>query len=161
MQLYAGKENFVGRRWLYDEVKSKMTSSDIPLLLIIGEPGSGKSAVATHLICTRNSMPSIHDNIIGYHLCQHYNKETREPGRFIRNLVDMIARRIPEYERAILNGSLIEILERHNCESDPHKCFAEAIVMPLKKLLTVGHPRRHPRKYTDKSVEDMQTDVRV
>lgn len=134
-QLYAGKEDFVGRSWLYEDLKSTLSLLNTSVLLIIGEPGSGKSAVAANLICTRNSEHSIHENIIAYHLCQHYNKETQEPARFIKNIVDMMARRIPDYEKIILDTSLIEILQRHNCESDPFKCFTEAIAIPLRKVL--------------------------
>ncbi|XP_020912149.2 uncharacterized protein LOC110249911 [Exaiptasia diaphana] len=132
-QLNAARKDFVGRRWFYDDVKNLLESLDPPVLLIIGEPGSGKSAIAANLICSRTSEAAIHENIIAYHLCQHYSKETQEPGKFIKNTVHMISRRSREYENVILNGTLMKVLQGRKCESDPYKCFIEAIVDPLKR----------------------------
>ncbi len=46
--------NFVGRKWLIDEVARFKDSSDGRQLIIVGEPGSGKSTFAAYLAQTWN-----------------------------------------------------------------------------------------------------------
>ena len=103
-------------------------------VIVIGEPGAGKSALTAQLICSRSSNPFIHKRIIGYHLCKHADKATQDPGRFVRNLVDLMARRVPEYGMLVSNSSFIlSVLER-SCLRDPFECFEQAVMAPLLQL---------------------------
>ncbi|KAL9988026.1 hypothetical protein ACROYT_G002423 [Oculina patagonica] len=133
--LNAARESFTGRLWLYHDLDSLLTKEDIVRgVVVIGEPGTGKSALTAQLICSRASNPFIHKRIIGYHLCKHSDKATQDPGRFVRNLVDLMARRVPEYGMLVSNSSFIlDILER-SCLRDPYDCFEQAVVTPLRQL---------------------------
>ena len=103
-------------------------------VIVIGEPGAGKSALTAQLICSRSSNPFIHKRIIGYHLCKHADKATQDPGRFVRNLVDLMARRVPEYGMLISNSSLILSVLEGSCLRDPFECFEQALMAPLLQL---------------------------
>ena len=103
-------------------------------VVIIGQPGAGKSALIAQLICSRASNAFVHERIIGYHLCRYYYKATQDLGRFVRNLVNLIARRIPEYEELISNNSFIHELLQLRCLRDPYFCFHQAIAGPLQEL---------------------------
>ena len=103
-------------------------------VVVVGEPGAGKSALSAQLICSRSSSSYIHKGIIGYHLCKYSDKATQDPGRFVRNLVDLIARRIPEYGMLICNSSFIPRILRGSCFRDPYECFEQAIANPLRQL---------------------------
>ena len=103
-------------------------------VVVVGKPGVGKSALSAQLICSRASSPYIHKRIIGYHLCKYSDKATQDPGLFVRNLVDLIARRIPEYGMLIYNSSFIPRVLQTSCLRDPYDCFEQAIVIPLRQV---------------------------
>ena len=103
-------------------------------VVVVGKPGVGKSALSAQLICSRASSPYIHKRIIGYHLCKYSDKATQDPGRFVRNLVDLIARRIPEYGMLIYNSSFIPRVLQTSCLRDPYDCFEQAIAIPLRQV---------------------------
>ena len=111
------------------------TSDDVSGVVIVGDPGTGKSALAAQLICSRFSSHLIHRNILGYHMCKYSDKNTQSPGKFVRNLAEMIARRIPEYGLMVANTSfIVRTLERMDCTQDPIGCFEQAVLTPLRSL---------------------------
>ena len=135
--LNKSREHFTGRRWLYSELESILSDSQGTIVrgvVVIGKPGVGKSALSAQLICSRASSPYIHKRIIGYHLCKYSDKATQDPGLFVRNLVDLIARRIPEYGMLIYNSSFIPRVLQTSCLRDPYDCFEQAIVIPLRQV---------------------------
>ena len=136
-QLNVAREGFTGRQWLYHNLESLLLNSEgdsVSGVVVVGEPGAGKSALSAQLICSRSSNPYIHKRIIGYHLCKHSDKATQDPGRFVRNLVDLIARRVPEYGMLIYNSSFISRILQGSCLRDPFDCFEQAVVVPLHQL---------------------------
>ena len=135
------RERFTGRRWLYNELETNLMKQDTDRgVLVIGEPGAGKSALTAQLICSRSSNPYIHKRIIGYHLCKHADKATQDPGRFVRNLVDLMARRVPEYGM-LVSGSLFILSVLKSCSGDPLECFEQAVMAPLLQLK--GEPQTY------------------
>ena len=129
------RERFIGRLWLYNELETNLMKQDTDRgVLVIGEPGAGKSALTAQLICSRSSNPFIHKRIIGYHLCKHADKATQDPGRFVRNLVDLMARRVPEYGMLVSNSSFILSFLERSCLRDPFECFEQAVMAPLLQL---------------------------
>ena len=135
--LNGARESFTGRLWLYHDMESLLINSqgnNVGGVVVVGEPGAGKSALSAQLICSRSSNPYIHKRIIGYHLCKYSDKATQDPGRFVRNLVDLIARRIPEYGLLIHNSSFIPGILQRSCLRDPYDCFKQAVAIPLRQL---------------------------
>ena len=132
----ARAEDFIGRQWLYREIEDAFKDEYIAGVQILGSPGSGKSALSSHLICSRTSSPRIHTHIIGYHLCKYSDKNTQMAGKFVRNLADMIARRLPEYGYLVSNTSFIQRSFAQDCiqNQDPVGCFEVTIVSPLRNL---------------------------
>ena len=139
--LNAARESFTGRHWLYQELESLLVKQDnVSGVVVVGEPGTGKSALTAQLICSRSSNSFIHKRIIGYHLCRYSDQPTQDPGRLVRNLVHMMARRVPEYGMLISNSSFIlEILQR-SCLRDPYDCFEQSVVAPLRQLKNKPRP---------------------
>ena len=136
-QLNVARDGFTGRKWLYHNLESLLLNSEGDTLsgvVVVGEPGAGKSALTAQLICSRSSNPNIHKRIIGYHLCKHSDKATQDPGRFVRNLVDLMARRVPQYGMLIHNSSFISRILERSCLRDPFHCFEQAVVVPLYQL---------------------------
>ncbi len=139
--LTTAKEKFIGRNWLYQELEFLHTvhANDVTGVLIMGDPGTGKSALSAHLVCSRTSSPTIYNHILGYHLCKHSDKNTQIAGKFVRNLAEMIARRLPEYGCIVSNSSYIQRSLNTDCLNiqDPVGCFEQTILSPLKNLTNV------------------------
>ena len=138
-------EDFVGRQWLFREVEDAFEEENIAGVQIIGSPGSGKSALASQLICSRTSSSFIHERILGYHFCKHSDKNTQKAGKFVRNLAEMIARRLPEYGYIVTNSTDSTYIQRSLTEDctyyqDPVGCFELAVLSPLRNL------KNKPRK---------------
>ena len=135
-------EDFVGRQWLYREVEDAFEEENIAGVQIIGSPGSGKSALASQLICSRTSSSFIHGRILGYHVCKYSDQNTQMAGKFVRNLAEMIGRRLPEYGYIVSNTTYIQGSLKEDCmhDQDPVGCFEVAVLSPLRNL------KNKPRK---------------
>lgn len=128
---------FIGRRWLYHEMERALEHTSKRGVLITGNPGSGKSAFLSHLLCSKTSSPSIHNRVLGYHFCMHFDKKTQEGAAFVRNLANMIALKISKYRESILTNLFVRRVLFEDCPQDPAWCFEQAVVTPLKQL----HPK--------------------
>ncbi len=125
---------FVGRQWLFHELEDRINSSqNVRGILIVGEPGLGKSSIMRQLIITPESSHFIHNNIIAYHFCKFDEKETRSVGLLVKKIVNLFAQKIPEMA-AILRNDKSKEKELDNCESHPHSCFEIALLEPLQNL---------------------------
>ena len=136
-QLNLAREGFTGRQWLYHKLESLLLNSEgdsVSGVVVVGEPGAGKSALSAQLVCSRSSNSYIHKRIIGYHLCKHSAKRTQDPGLFVRNLVDLIARRVPQYGMLVCNSPFIRRILERDCLWDPFDCFEKAVADPLRQL---------------------------
>ena len=130
----SSRAEFIGRQWLYREMESELHHNNKLGVLITGNPGSGKSAFLSNLLCSNTSSPIIHNRILGYHFCMHFNKWTRSGANFVGNLANMIALRITEYRQVILTDLSVRGVLNKDCSQDPEWCFEQAILRPLEKL---------------------------
>ncbi|XP_028393202.1 uncharacterized protein LOC114517613 [Dendronephthya gigantea] len=153
------REGFVGRKWFFFEIETIFEESlRITGVLITGEPGSGKSALMSQLICSPYSSLLIHENIIGYHLCEYSEKGKRSGARFVRNLVDQIAARLPEYAKYVANNERVRAELDARCHKDPTECFFSTIVGPLRNLKPPDNPKFIVIDALDECLEsDVQT----
>ena len=85
----SSRAEFIGRQWLYREMESELHHNNKLGVLITGNPGSGKSAFLSNLLCSNTSSPIIHNRILGYHFCMHFNKWTRSGANFVGNLANI------------------------------------------------------------------------
>ena len=129
-------KDFVGRQWLYREVEDAFEEENITGVQIIASPGSGKSAFASQLICSRTSSSFFDTRILGYHFCKYSDKHTQMAGKFVRNLAEMIGRRLPEYGYIVSNTTYIQRSLKEDCMhyQDPVGCFEVAVLSPLRNL---------------------------
>ena len=135
--LSTAKEKFTGRNWLYRELEDVFShSNDSTGVLIIGDPGTGKSALFAQLVCSRTSSRYINSHVLGYHLCKHSDKNTQIAGKYVRNMAEMIARRLPEYGYTVANSTQIQRSLNTDCVNiqDPVGCFEQSILTPLRRI---------------------------
>ena len=129
------REGFVGREWFFLELENIFeTDRGTTGVLITGAPGSGKSALMSQLICSRYSSLLVHQNVIGYHLCEYSEKGKRDGTRFVHNLVYQIAARFPGYSDYIIKNELIRMELDIFCHKDVTGCFFTSISGPLIEL---------------------------
>ena len=130
---------FVGREWVFQRMEEEiLNTNDIRGVLLVADPGWGKSAIIKRLISSSSSSPVIHENIIGYHFCKYNEKSTRDGERFVKKLVQLISKKVPKYKEIIGKDQLIKEKLTSNCNDNPVECFQTAIVEPLQNLDSTG-----------------------
>lgn len=136
--LSSKRENFFGRSWFFRELGDIFENIDDNTkgVLITGDPGSGKSALISQLVCSPFSNFLIHHNIVGYHICDYSEVLTRDGSSFVHNLVNQIAISIPEYATRVLGKKQIQTQLEKRCERDPTACFLTTVIGPLRELKT-------------------------
>jgi WD40 repeat protein/serine/threonine protein kinase len=127
-------KGFVGREWLFQEIDEWRSHDSPPVLLIVGEPGIGKSAIVAALV-HRN----IDGQVLAYHCCRTDTPETLAPASFVRSLAGMLCARLPEYAKALECASVINSLRR--ADTDPESAFEAAVLAPLHKIKQVQAKR--------------------
>ena len=130
----SSRSDFTGRTWLYQEMDEALEQTKTRGVLLIGNPGSGKTAFVCQLLCSRTSSPIIRDRILGYHFCMHSDKGTQSAAKFVQNLANMAASRIEDYRDILSRDSFVQRVLQQSCTQDPEWCFQEGIITPLNKL---------------------------
>lgn len=125
--LYLKHRGFVGRDWLFEQIERWRTAAAEPALLIVGEPGLGKSAIIAELTLGRASAQTV-----ATHCCQWDVPETLRPATFVRSIAYQCASRIPEYANLMVRPELRGLLER--VEIDPASTLELAVLGPLGQL---------------------------
>jgi len=129
--LSAKCKRFVGREWLFEEIDTWRPGSDERTLLIKGDPGIGKSALAAQL-----AQMNPGGRVLAYHFCLADTPDTLQPGQFVRSLAGMIADRLEPYAAKLEDSSVREAIGPSRCEADPAGAFDEGVLGPLQSLPT-------------------------
>ena len=134
--LFAKLESFTGREWLFEGINEWRTKSSQPALLIIGEPGVGKSSIVAALA---------HENrdgqVLAYHCCRADTPATLDPANFVRSLAAMLSARLDGYA-SMLEESVIADTLRFS-DTDPACAFENAILGPLHRFQQPECGRRY------------------
>ena len=118
------RQGFVGRDWLFAEIEDWRTRRAERSLLILGDPGIGKSAIVAELV---HRQP---ERVLAYHCCRADERSTLEPAKIVRALAAQVAQNCPEYAAAIPADAISEA----NCNTDPINAYARGILAPLRDL---------------------------
>ncbi len=129
---------FCGRKWMADIIEEWRKSPNERALLILGDPGIGKSALVADLV---HKNPG--DQILAYHCCQADTESTIQPARFVRNIAAMIASKIEQYALMLSNPVIAEALDEENCMKDPASSFEAGILSPLENVRAPEHGVRY------------------
>ncbi len=118
--------DFYGREWLTPHVDRWLSAGATPALLILGEPGIGKSSIAGWL-CQR-------PDVVAVHFCTQQNSRTVDASTFVASLVGQLCSQLPGYSAAV------ERLAPSAKRSSAVEAFRELILDPLHDL-DVSRPR--------------------
>jgi len=128
--LFTKRRDFCGREWLFQEIEQwRAEAGRQRALLIVGDPGIGKSAIVAQLIHANRG-----GQVLAHHCCQFRSRETLRPGRFIRSLAAQIASQLDGYAARLDDPKVEAALGEARCQEDPFSAFEEGILGPLHAL---------------------------
>jgi WD40 repeat protein/serine/threonine protein kinase len=125
--LVAKLKGFIGREWLFQEIEEWRVKGSSSALLIVGEPGVGKSAILAALVHKNPNR-----QVLAYHCCRADTPSTLEPAGFVRSLASMFSARLDDYAAMLAGSSVVDFLRRS--DTDPVSAFEAAILGPLHKI---------------------------
>jgi WD40 repeat protein len=120
-------KGFTGREWLFQEIEEWRAQGSMPVLLLVGEPGMGKSAIIAALV-QRN----LGSHVLAYHCCRSDTPATLEPGGFVRGLAAMFGSSLEEYATMLEGPTVANFLQCS--DTDPVSAFEAAILGPLHNI---------------------------
>lgn len=121
--------NYVERPWLLEAVKSFIRHQDQKVLLLLGGPGTGKTAFSVWL-----SHGELSGHIAAWHLCQYNDKRTCSLRNAIKSIAFYLADRIKEYYDILDVPTLDKTIDEPNI--DAGTLFKALILEPVKKIVT-------------------------
>jgi WD40 repeat protein/serine/threonine protein kinase len=134
--LAAKLKNFTGRKWLFEEIDEWLTKGCQPALLIIGEPGVGKSSIVAALV-----NENAEGQVLAYHCCRADTPATLEPAAFVRSLAAMFSSQLEGYAAVLKGAAVADALQF--AEIDAASAFERAILGPLHKFRQPEGGRRY------------------
>ena len=120
--------DFTGREWVNTEIDKWLETNTQRAMVVIAEPGVGKSAIAAWLTQSRG-------DVIGIHFCTQQNSRTRDPYEFVASLVGQLHARLPGFAEAV-EAKHPEV--RRPSAAD---AFRELIVEVARALPPLDQPR--------------------
>ena len=138
--LLRGKR-FYCREWAFSKVnhclENRPTSKTCGAL-IMGGPGSGKTALCCELVwpTIEGKQMSLNKKMLAYHFCQAHDLQTLSMTFFIRNLVKQImcSDLISGYAEKVKDPKIHKLLHSHECESNPDEVFKKVLIDPLTEI---------------------------
>jgi len=129
------REGFVGRDWLFDEVRGWYEDSDgAQALVICADFGVGKSAFMAELTFDAHGL-----QIAAHHFCHYDTFDTLNPATFVSNVAAQLAASLPEYKSAVeVDPDARRWLE--DVQLDPASAFERAVIGPLNAIKPPGAP---------------------
>ena len=119
---------FIGRAWLNQELERWLTNPKGRVLVIIGEPGIGKSAIAAWLSVVRR------EQTIAVHFCTDRNTRTLNPFEFVASLVGQLCTQVTGFAEVVIPRQPEVRRPRAN------DAFRELIVEPARKVPPPSRP---------------------
>lgn len=128
------------REWALEKVKRYLEarnqveriqgSSHPPAgVLVIGGPGTGKTAFCTELVWPQSEAGrafSLASRCLAWHYCQREDAESLEVWRFVLDLVEQLRKSpllAPNYGNLLANPCIATSLEPLHCQRDPDNTF--------------------------------------
>ncbi|MEY2396562.1 MAG: hypothetical protein QOF94_2907 [Acidobacteriaceae bacterium] len=119
---------FTGREWVNREIDNWLKTDSQRAMVIVAEPGVGKSAIAAWLTQAR-------DDVIAIHFCTQQNSRTRDPYEFVASLVGQLHARLPGFAGAV------EVKHPEVRRPTAADAFRELIVEVARSLPALDRPR--------------------
>lgn len=150
---------FVGRQWLYDEINQEFQKDNSRGVVIVGCPGSGKTAAILQLVDYstfgrkkeevtygtagrwQEGLRCLGGQLVAYHFCQADNNTTCLVPEFVHSVAAQLcqAPQLLAYRDLLLRDhGLREVLSLASCRTDPHEALVRGVLEPLGSLRQAG-----------------------
>lgn len=120
-------KNYEERQWLLQSVKKWIETSDKQLLLLLGGPGTGKTAFSIWM-----SYSELANYVCAWHLCQRVSMKTCDLRDAVKSIAYYLSTRIPAYYHNMDIAEVDKILQK--AEFDGASLFKHLILEPLQKI---------------------------
>ncbi|XP_062874715.1 ankyrin repeat domain-containing protein 50 [Trichomycterus rosablanca] len=105
-------------------------------VLLVGGPGSGKTALCTELLwpVSPHAAQRGSDRLcLAFHFCRADDSDTLSVSGFVRSLVTQICRSslVPQYLEKIRDPAVQDALRPGECERNPGEAFKRGVALPL------------------------------
>jgi hypothetical protein len=128
LYLASKTRDFVGREWLQADLAQYLAQAGTlpPALLLVGDPGWGKTAFAAQLF---RQNPD--GRLLAAHFCRADRFDTIDTDRFVKSLVAMVAMRSPDFAKHVEKA-----LDSPDSPESAKIRFEKLFLEPLSKLDT-------------------------
>jgi WD40 repeat protein len=125
------REGFVGREWLFKEASDWMALDESRSMLIVGDPGFGKSAIVAEMVKRRIEM-----GVIGWFCCRWDYPDQLTPRTFVEAIAASLAENLPGYAAMLTTSELQTLLEKaqSGTQIGPRTLFEQLVLGPLGRL---------------------------
>ncbi len=130
-----GAAGFTGRDWVFARIAAWRDGADPRPLLILGEPGIGKSSLLAELLRRDRGT-----RVLAAHFFQAELPATRDPARFVRDFAGAIAAGLPAYAAALRAPGLAADRAPAAIAADPASAFERLLAIPLAGLTPPAQP---------------------
>lgn len=120
-------KDYEPRIWLLNSVKDWMKQDDSKILLLLGGPGTGKTAFSLWL-----SYGELSHYIAAWHLCQYNDKRTCSQRNAVKSLAYYLSTRITDYYNGLDLAKVDKDL--NNADYDAGTLFKALILEPLNRI---------------------------
>ena len=159
-------KDFTGREWIFGEIDSWLLRDDERFLILTGEPGSGKSAIAARLVQFSQGLPApeglrlTRDFLSAVHFCSTHDTFWKDPFIFAGSIATQLANRHENFRNIVMNlrddrqaqinviqnvhkveGQVIGVVINVNGPS-PESAFNRVVREPIEMLYRKGFDKR-------------------
>jgi hypothetical protein len=136
---------FFGREWLFDEIDAWAKTGSDRMLIVMGEPGSGKSAVIAELVPELlvprdqtldastdhgKAVNRIASRVIAFHFCEYGREDDAlNASRFVASIAAMLVKTLSDHATQFGVERVQAAFRR-----DPVIAFKEAVLNPLCQI---------------------------
>ena len=129
---------FVGREWLFKDIRTALENGSEKALILSAEMGYGKSAVFKQIICASKDGSAfwLRERVAAFHVCRFDVKGTRSAARFVYRMAGFLKTRLSGFKE-VFDSEVPShglIFDTFRCGDDIEACFDQAILMPLNKM---------------------------
>ncbi|SFO43524.1 PQQ-binding-like beta-propeller repeat protein [Nitrosospira briensis] len=125
------RKGFVGRKRLFERVNAWTKKGPGHALLVIGDPGFGKSAIVAEMIERRQAM-----EIVAWFCCRWDYQDQLSPRVFVEAIAASLAENLPSYAEILATSELQTLLEKAQTGTQvgPRTLFEQLVLGPLGRL---------------------------